>query len=233
VPSTNPNAAAALPAAGFFVWMGQRESPFYSMLFNRDLLNSAPDANCRNVTVSADETCAADANVDDGSFDQDGDPITLSQSPPGPYPHGDTSVILTVIDDKGASDTCEATVTVVDDTPPSLSVTLDPDVLWPPNHRMVDIVATLDPTDNCGTPSVVLTSVLSNEADNGHGDGNTVNDIQDTETGTRDTEFRLRAERAAGGNGRIYTAVYSATDSSGNVTPWTGSVQVPHDRGGT
>lgn len=55
----------------------------------------------------------APEDVDDGSSDPDGDPITFSLSPPGPYPPGTTQVTLTVTDDKGESDTCSATVTVV------------------------------------------------------------------------------------------------------------------------
>ena len=34
----------------------------------------------------------ADASINNGSFDPDGDPITFSQSPPGPYPLG-TNVV--------------------------------------------------------------------------------------------------------------------------------------------
>jgi hypothetical protein len=124
-------------------------------------------------------------------------------------------------------------VTVEDTTPPGLTVTLTPDTIWPPNHRMIDVVAGVVATDDCSTPSVVLTSVTSNEADNGEGDGNTVNDIQDAELGTPDFNFKLRAERAGGGNGRIYTAVYTATDGLGNSASVAGFAVVPHDQGGT
>src|SRR5439155_26180110 len=53
-------------------------------------------ARCKHVTVSADVSCRADASIDDGSFSPNaGDAITLVQSPPGPYPPGETSVTLT------------------------------------------------------------------------------------------------------------------------------------------
>jgi len=89
-------------------------------------------------------------------------------------------------------------------------------------------------SDTCGTPSVVLTSVTSNEADNApvDADGNTIGDIQDVNPGTPDLDFRLRAERTGGGSGRIYTAIYTATDDSGNGTSEAGFVVVPHDSGG-
>jgi hypothetical protein len=80
--------------------------------------NRAPVARCKNVSVTAGSSCTATASIDNGSSDPDGDPITLSQSPPGPYPLGTTTVTLTVSDNKGASSQCTGTVTVVDTTPP-------------------------------------------------------------------------------------------------------------------
>jgi hypothetical protein len=82
--------------------------------------NRPPVAQCQDVVASADANCEAAASVDDGSFDPDGDPITLSQEPPGPYALGATPVTLTVVDSHSASNSCSATVTVVDDTPPQI-----------------------------------------------------------------------------------------------------------------
>ena len=55
------------------------------------VVNDPPVALCRNVTASIGANCEAfvlPENIDDGSFDPDGDPITLSLEPPGPYPPG-------------------------------------------------------------------------------------------------------------------------------------------------
>ena len=80
--------------------------------------NLPPVANCINVTVSAGPDCNAEADVNDGSFDPDGDAITLIQDPPGPYSLGATTVTLKVTDTHGAASTCTATVTVEDREPP-------------------------------------------------------------------------------------------------------------------
>jgi hypothetical protein len=83
--------------------------------------NQSPVAMCQGVMVSAGPSCTANASIDNGSFDPDGDPITITQVPPGPYPLGTTTVRLTVEDDTGATDTCVATVMVVDNTPPMVN----------------------------------------------------------------------------------------------------------------
>lgn len=84
-------------------------------------LNQAPVARCKNVTTSADSSCQAGASVDNGSYDPDGDPITPASSPAGPYPLGDTLVTLTVTDNHGAAASCTGTVSVEDNTPPSIT----------------------------------------------------------------------------------------------------------------
>lgn len=85
--------------------------------------NHDPVAACRDVATSTDPgTCqAASASVDNGSSDPDGDPLTFTQNPGGPYALGNTSVTLTVTDNRGGSDSCQATVTVEDNQAPAIS----------------------------------------------------------------------------------------------------------------
>jgi hypothetical protein len=76
--------------------------------------NQAPVAIAHNVTViAANKGGTAAANVDNGSHDPDGDLLTLTQAPPGPYAIGKTSVTLTAQDSKGATAQATATVTVL------------------------------------------------------------------------------------------------------------------------
>ncbi len=121
----------------------------------------------------------------------------------------------------------------VDNTPPSLSVALSPVMLWPPNHKLASIHATVTATDDSGDdPALTLVSVTSNEPDNESGDGNVPDDIQDAAVGTADFEFLLRSERAGPGTGRTYSVCYSATDASGNTASACGAVFVSHDQSG-
>ncbi len=192
--------------------------------------NQPPIAICQDDTVTTEPgTCIAEASVDDGSYDPDGDPITLVQEPPGPYDLGDTDVTLTVTDDKGAFDTCEATVTVEDQEPPIItSVSANPNKLWPPNHKMVPVVLAVDASDNCDSVCQII-SAESNEPVNGLGDGNT-NTAPDWVI-TGDLTVKLRAERSGTGSGRIYTITVECTDQSGNSSTDTAKVTVPHDKG--
>jgi hypothetical protein len=144
-------------------------------------------------------------------------------------PLGPHAITLRVEDLFGEVDTDEIPVQVVDTVPPAITVSLSPDTLWPPNHEMTDVSANVVATDECGLPVVVLVSVTSNEADDGVGDGNTVDDIQGVEPGALDIDFQLRAERAGGGNGRIYTATYRACDDAGNESSAAGTVEVPKE----
>ncbi len=85
--------------------------------------NQAPVAVCQNVTIDANGNCmgtAVAADFDGGSTDADGDPLTFTLDNTGPFPLGATNVMLTVSDGTD-SDMCMATITVADNTPPSVT----------------------------------------------------------------------------------------------------------------
>ncbi len=116
-----------------------------------------PVAICQEAIVTADDNCQAEvlpADVDNGSFDPDGDQISLSLDPPGPYPLGETAVTLRVLDDTELFDTCTAIVTVVDTTPPVITcppgVTIECDESTAPSNT-----GAASATDNCDASPVV------------------------------------------------------------------------------
>jgi hypothetical protein len=192
--------------------------------------NNPPVAQCKDVPVAAGPSCTANASIDNGSYDPDGDPITIAYSPAGPYSLGDTAVTLTVTDDKDASDSCTGTVTVVDNTKPTItSVSVSPSVLWPPNHKMVPVTVVPFTFDNCGATTCSIVLVTSNEPIDGLGDGDTSPDWQFI---PGSLTANLRAERSGTGSGRIYTIGVRCSDASGNASSiGTTQVSVPHDQG--
>lgn len=190
------------------------------------------------VTVPADVTaeCAAPGGtaVDIGqafATDACDSFVPVSNDAPALFPLGATIVTWTAVDDDGNVAQETQIVTIEDTTPPEISADLSPDVLWPPNHELRAITASIQVSDICdANPTVALTSVTSSEPDNDIGDGNTSDDIQGAAIGTDDREFELRAERDGRKVGRTYTVVYTASDGSGNQTPDQDAVLAPHNQ---
>jgi uncharacterized repeat protein (TIGR01451 family) len=129
-----------------------------------------------------------------------------------------------------------APLQILDVAPPTLTVTVSPTTLWPPNHKFQNITATITVSDNCDpNPVVRLVSVVSNEPETGFlGNGDKGPDIEGAAVGTDDRAFSLRSERGTGkGNtGRVYTITYRATDVSGNVRDIAATVTVPTSNSG-
>lgn len=162
-----------------------------------------------------------------GSGDNCPGTVVNSVPPSGSaFPIGTTTVNSTATDAAGNIATCSFNVTVSDNQPPSITnVSVDPAVLWPPNHKYADVTVSYTATDNSGgTPTVVLT-ITSNEPIEGLGDGDAAPDWEVVDN----HHVRLRAERSGTGTGRIYTITITATDSAGNTSTATVTVSVPHE----
>jgi HYR domain len=157
--------------------------------------------------------------------DKDG-PVAIALNHPSgsTFPIGLTDVIATARDFQGNEATKSFQVSVRDTTPPAiLSLTASPNVLWPPNHRMVAVSLAAEVNDIADTaPATRIVSVTSNEPKKGDGDGNKEPDWEIT----RNLTLNLRAERQGNGS-RIYTITVESLDVYGNVGTWTVTVMVP------
>jgi hypothetical protein len=144
-----------------------------------------------------------------------------------------THIITLTIDD-GANDPvqCDVVADVVDTEAPTLAPVADPAILWPPNHKLVDVVIEANAFDSSGGPVVLEASVVSSEDPLKDGSGNTIPDftepVIDQSTGT--ISVQLRAERAGNGPGRVYTITVMATDTAGNQSTAAVSVAAPRDQ---
>jgi hypothetical protein len=101
-----------------------------------------------------------------------------------------------------------------------------PDVLWPPDHRFVDVTINYTVTDPC--PNTCVLTASSNEPIDGTGDGSASPDWQVVDA----HHLLLRAERAGNGTGRIYTITITCTNDTNKLSSTkTVTVSVPHDQG--
>jgi hypothetical protein len=183
-----------------------------------------------NITVFNDPgVCGAAVNYTATATDNcPGVLVTYLPASGSFFPVGTSAVTATATDAAGNQSTCSFTVTVIDNEPPVIAdLEANPDILWPPNHKMKDVAVDYTSTDNCVIVSCAL-SVTSNEPVNGTGDGNTSPDWVVID----DHHVKLRAERAGNGNGRIYTIKVTCTDQYGISDSTTTTVTVPHDMSG-
>ena len=107
--------------------------------------------------------------------------------------------------------------------PPVVSeASVNPTLLWPPDHRMVPVSLSYTASGWCGSVNCSLL-VTSNEPANGAGDGDAEPDAQVVDA----QNVLLRAERSALGTGRIYKITITCTDAAGQRGQRTVKVTVP------
>jgi hypothetical protein len=112
-------------------------------------------------------------------------------------------------------------LTVLDTTPPVVSATPAPAIVWPPNKSMVPIavaVSAIDAVDPA--PRCAIVGVTGN-------DGASSADWEIIGPAS----VRLRADRTGQGSGRAYQITIRCADASGNAATAFATVRVPHDQG--
>ena len=139
---------------------------------------------------------------------------------------------LTVTDAGGLASSASTHVTIQDKTPPTLGVSLSPNVLGAKSDKMVLVKAAINVSDLCDpNPTVKLVSITSNDpADRGRHSSSDVEAAGGGSVafGTDVRSFWLRAEHPEHGKPLVYTITYSATDASGNTTTATAQVSAAH-----
>jgi hypothetical protein len=142
------------------------------------------------------------------------------------FPVGTTTNTFLLTNSSGNSATCSFDVVVFDTEPPVIeNLTTDPESIWPPNHKMVPVTVNYSISDNCSGTTNSQLWVMSNEPENGSGDGNTVTDWKVLD----EHHVLLRAERSGTGTGREYYILIICWDESWNYTVQQVIVTVPHD----
>ena len=183
-----------------------------------------PTVITQNVVVELNENGEGSITaeqIDNGSFDNCAiQSLSLNQYDFNCTYLGDNTVALTVTDVNGNVSMATAIVTVVDLIYPTISVTVNPNVLWPPNNQMQTITANVIYDDNCD----VTVALISIECI----DENCSSDIENADYNTDDFSFDLRRKKRIPANqDRIYNILYRATDESGNSTDADATVVVP------
>jgi uncharacterized delta-60 repeat protein len=232
--TTNLISGNLLYCAGF----GENKFGMQPAILSRFLLELPPTISCPgNKTVTTDSgLCTAKVfNIDPAPVCTPNTPVKykLSGATNGAgnctasgfvFNKGITTVTYSLVADSTVN--CTFTVNVQDKQLPKIeNLATNITTLWPPDHKMVDIVLNYNAADNCGIKGTQI-SVTSNEP------------VQTNESGDKSPDWqiidnnhiKLRAERLENGNGRVYTIKVTTTDLSDNTSSKTVQVTVPKNR---
>jgi hypothetical protein len=139
---------------------------------------------------------------------------------------GVTTNTFVITNNSGVSAACSFDVYVYDAEPPAIeNLTLSPETIWPPDHKMVPVTIDYSTSDNCTGAINSEIWIWSNESDDYSGDGKTVSDYEVLD----EHHVLLRAERSGTGTGREYYIYLFAWDEAYNFNPQLLTVTVPHD----
>lgn len=196
--------------------------------FDVSVVDTTPPSLILNdITAEADSGGTAEVTYTPVANDTVDGSITATCTPPSGtrFPLGETTVQCSATDSRGNTANGSFVVRVVDSTAPHIaSVTADPNVLAPANHKLVDVTVTVEASDaNDPMPQCSISTVTANEPILAPGSGNTGFDWQITGPLT----LQLRAERSGEGMDRVYTIWVTCSDVNGNESTGTVNVTVP------
>jgi len=111
-------------------------------LITISVVNAAPMAMCNDTTLVADLSCEGDVTpegIDDGSIDPEGGALTFELVPPPPYAIGVHDVLFIASDGLGNADTCQTTISVINNPP--VASAIDTTIVGQPPAWSVDVSA--------------------------------------------------------------------------------------------
>jgi|GEM_PF-5411269 len=155
-------------------------------------------------------------------------PVTLKGPEADFYPLGTSTVRYTAKDTSGNEASCTSTVQVVDETPPAITLT-PPSPLWPvdQDYRTVRLEDCLTVYDRCSgglTQTGATASISCVASDEAQGSG--APDIVFVDA----TTVKVKVDRQAEGDGRVYSVHFEVRDAAGNRTRGVCPVGVPVER---
>ena len=146
---------------------------------------------------------------------------------PEVLPDGDVLIInLTVNDGELQSEPDQVIINVLDseDMPICDNAQAKPNILWPPNHKLVPIEITNIIYQGNEQLIITVNEVTQDEPVNNLGGADKSPDAV-----IQGDKFLLRAERQGDGNGRVYKVNFTAEDGNGGICKGAITVCVPHD----
>jgi hypothetical protein len=141
------------------------------------------------------------------------------------FADGVYTVSFNATDNAGNPEASRTLMVRIDQTPPSGTLSLSPSPLWPPNHKLVTITPSLAVSDAGGGPVTVSGPIVSSNEPVTGGD-----DVTSPDWVVSGNTLQLRAERAEGSSGRVYTVSYTLTDQAGNSAQASSTVTVMKNR---
>ena len=228
-PGHEPVPVEQAPAGPYGI--GSREVTLQSVLADEAVSCTAlaevvdctpPDIDCQDILAECTSSAGAFVSPVNPPY-TDCSAVEFDLPDAGTYPIGENEVFYIGTDADNNQAVCRSFITVVDSTGPDISLQASPDVLWPPNNKMVEVVIGVEVEDQCDPdPVCEIVAVSSNEEERKREIDWLIHD---------DLTVELRAQRDGKGIDRHYDVTVECGDAHGNSSQSTVTVTVPHDQG--